>query len=64
MHSIAERIYEIGGFTDPIVVTGGVAEYFPGVLKALSAMTEMDVMAVPEPIAAGALGAALKALEI
>lgn len=63
MHSIAERIFEIGGFAEPLVVTGGVAEYFPGVLKALAGMTEMSVEAVPEPIAAGALGAAIKALE-
>ena len=33
MHSIAERIVEIGGFEDPVVICGGVAEYFPGVLR-------------------------------
>jgi len=63
MHSIAERILEIGGFTEPLIVTGGVAEYFPGVLKALAARTGMSVLAVPEPIFAGALGAALVAWE-
>jgi predicted CoA-substrate-specific enzyme activase len=63
IHSIAERIFEIGGFVEPLVVTGGVAEYFPGVLKALSRRTGMAVAAVPEPILAGALGAALNALE-
>ena len=63
MHSIAERILEIGGFVEPMLVTGGVAEYFPGVLKALSARTGLPVRAVPEPIFAGALGAALLAWE-
>jgi predicted CoA-substrate-specific enzyme activase len=61
--SIAERIFEIGGFAPPVVVTGGVAEYFPGVLRVLSERTGHEVRAVPEPITAGALGAALYALE-
>jgi activator of 2-hydroxyglutaryl-CoA dehydratase len=62
MHSVAERVAEIGGFKEPLRVTGGVAEYFPGVLKALGDMTGLKVEAVPEPITIGALGAALKAL--
>jgi len=62
MHSVAERVAEIGGFVDPLRVTGGVAEYFPGVLQALGDMTGLKVEAVPEPITVGALGAALKAL--
>ncbi len=61
MHSIAERVLEIGGFQDPIVVCGGVAEYFPGVLRALESLTGMTVKAVPEPIFTGALGAAIMA---
>ena len=61
--SIAERVFEIGGFAPPIIVTGGVAEYFPGVLRTLSERTEMEVRAVPEPIMACALGAAITALE-
>jgi predicted CoA-substrate-specific enzyme activase len=61
--SIAERVFEIGGFVAPVLVTGGVAEYFPGVLRALSERTELEVRAVPEPIMACALGAALTALE-
>ncbi len=63
MRSVAERIYEIGGFQDPVKVTGGVAEYFPGVLKSLSEITGLTIEAVPEPIMTGALGAALKAQE-
>lgn len=61
IHSVAERISEIGGFKEPLRVTGGVAEYFPGVLKVLSQLTGMEVEAIPEPIITGALGAALKA---
>lgn len=63
MHSIAERIMEIGGFREPLMVTGGVAEYFPGVIKALESQSGMAVALVPQPLFAGALGAALKALE-
>lgn len=63
MHSVAERIVEIGGFESPLRVTGGVAEYFPGVLKAFAEMTGLEVEAIPEPITAGALGAAMKALQ-
>jgi predicted CoA-substrate-specific enzyme activase len=63
MHSIAERIFEIGEFEEPLVVTGGVPEYFPGVLKILASLTGMSVQAIPEPITAGALGAVHKAME-
>jgi predicted CoA-substrate-specific enzyme activase len=63
IHSIAERVCEIGGFVEPILVTGGVAEFFPGVLKALGERIGMSVQAVPEPISAGALGAAVAAAE-
>lgn len=63
IHSIAERVCEIGGFVEPILVTGGVAEFFPGVLKALGERIGMRVQAVPEPISAGALGAAVAAMD-
>ena len=59
MHSVAERILEIGGFVAPLKVTGGVVEYFPGVITALSGLTGLTVEWIPEPIMAGALGAAL-----
>lgn len=57
--SIAERVAEIGGFDGPIVVSGGVAEYFPGVMRALESLTGRQVTTMPDPIFAGALGAAL-----
>ena len=59
INSIADRVIEIGGITGPVSVTGGVAEYFPGVLSAIAAKTGFQVEAVPQPILAGALGAAL-----
>jgi predicted CoA-substrate-specific enzyme activase len=62
MRSIAERIVEAGPFEPPVVVTGGVAEYFPGVLKGIEEMSGVAVSVAPDPIFAGALGAALKAL--
>ena len=62
IRSVAERVFEIGGFDGPLVITGGVAEYFPGVLKALGEMTGLVPRVVPEPITTGALGAALHAL--
>jgi len=61
MHSIAERILEIGGLAPPLVASGGVVEYFPGVLRALESLTGMRVRTVPDPIFTGALGAALAA---
>ncbi len=59
INSIADRVVEIGRFDGPIFVTGGVAEYFPGVLSAIATKTGNHVEAIPQPILTGALGAAL-----
>jgi activator of 2-hydroxyglutaryl-CoA dehydratase len=61
IRSVAQRVLEIGQLEDPVVITGGVAEYFPGVLKSLAERTKQAPRVVPEPIMAGALGAALRA---
>lgn len=63
LHSVAERVLEIGHLVDPVVVSGGITEYYPGVLAALEAKAGMVMRAVPQPIMCGALGAALLALE-
>lgn len=63
LHSVAERVLEIGHLVDPVVVCGGMAEFFPGVLAALEAKAGMVIKAVPQPIMCGAMGAALLALE-
>jgi predicted CoA-substrate-specific enzyme activase len=63
MYSIAERILEMDRLKGPLLVTGGVCEYFPGVVKALAERSGLPVEIMPEPIMAGALGAALYALD-
>jgi predicted CoA-substrate-specific enzyme activase len=59
MYSVAERILELDRLRSPVVITGGVCEYFPGVVKALAERSGLAVDILPEPIMAGALGAAL-----
>lgn len=61
VRSVAQRVLELGSFTDPVVVSGGVAEYFPGVLRALESLSGLRVTTLPEPIYTGAFGAALAA---
>ena len=63
MYSIAERILEMDCLKGPLMITGGVCEYFPGVVKALAERSGLAVEILPEPIMAGALGAALYALD-
>jgi predicted CoA-substrate-specific enzyme activase len=63
MYSIADRILEMDRLTDPVFITGGVCEYFPGVVKALAERSSLAVEILPEPILAGAFGAALFALD-
>ena len=63
MYSIADRVLEIDRLKGPVMVTGGVCEYFPGVVKALAERSALNVEIVTEPIMAGAFGAALYALD-
>lgn len=63
MYSVADRVLEIDRLRGPVVVSGGVCEYFPGVVKALAERTALQVEVVTEPIMAGAFGAALYALD-
>ncbi len=63
MYSVADRILEMDRLTGPVMIAGGVCEYFPGVVKALAERSGLPVEVVPEPIMVGALGAALYALE-
>jgi predicted CoA-substrate-specific enzyme activase len=63
MYSIADRILEMDRLGSPVMVTGGVCEYFPGVVRALAQRSGCSVEVVPEPIMSGALGAALFALD-
>lgn len=61
MQSIAERVLELGHLEPPVVISGGVPEYFPGVSAALASHVSGPIRTVPEPIQTGALGAALTA---
>lgn len=61
VRSVAERVLELGSFVAPVVVSGGVAEYFPGLLRSLESLSGTRVTTLPEPICTGALGAALAA---
>jgi predicted CoA-substrate-specific enzyme activase len=63
MYSIADRIMEMDRLEGPVTISGGVCEYFPGVVKALGDRSGCPVEIVPEPIMVGALGAALYALD-
>jgi len=63
MQSIAERIFELGDLDEPVVFTGGVPEYFPGVSQGLEQLCGVEVQVSPAPIFTGAAGAALLALE-
>jgi predicted CoA-substrate-specific enzyme activase len=63
MYSIADRIMEMDRLEGPVTVSGGVCEYFPGVVRALHERSGCPVEIVPEPIMVGALGAALYALD-
>lgn len=63
MYSVADRIMEMDRLQGQVLISGGVCEYFPGVVKALAERSGCPVEIVPEPIMAGALGAALYALD-
>jgi (R)-2-hydroxyacyl-CoA dehydratese activating ATPase len=63
MYSVADRVMEMDKLEGPVMITGGVCEYFPGVVKALAERSGLPVEVLPEPIMAGALGAALIALD-
>ncbi len=59
LNSIADRILEIGGFQEPVKVSGGIAEYFPGILTTLAKKLQIQVEAISQPILVGAVGAGL-----
>jgi predicted CoA-substrate-specific enzyme activase len=59
MYSVAERILEVEKLEEPIAVSGGVCELFPGVVDALRRLSGLHIDLTPEPILSGALGAAL-----
>lgn len=63
MYAVADRILEIAAFEGAVRATGGVCEYFPGVVHALAKRMDRPIDVLPAPITSGALGAALFARE-
>jgi (R)-2-hydroxyacyl-CoA dehydratese activating ATPase len=63
MRSVAARATEMDVLDGKVVATGGVVAHHPLVAELLAAATGNPVLIAPEPQLAGALGAALIALE-
>lgn len=63
MRAVALRVFEMGRFAGEVVLTGGVAQYFPIVAEELQQLSGCVVIIPPSPQSAGALGAALYALD-
>lgn len=63
IRAVALRVFEMGRFEGEVVLTGGVAEHFPLVAVELESLSGCTVIIPPHPQIAGALGAALYALE-
>lgn len=61
MRAVALRVFEMGQWSGEIVLTGGVAEYFPVVGRELEKLCGCTVVIPPNPQIVGALGAALYA---
>ncbi|MFQ5737503.1 MAG: acyl-CoA dehydratase activase [Acidobacteriota bacterium] len=62
LRAVALRVFEMGKFSGEVVLTGGVAEYFPVVAEELGKLSGCRVTIPPYPQTAGAIGAALYAL--
>ena len=63
IRAVALRVFEMGRFSGDVVLTGGVAEHFPLVAVELGLLSGCPVIIPPHPQTAGALGAALYALD-
>jgi predicted CoA-substrate-specific enzyme activase len=63
MGSVVARLTEMDVLSGTVVATGGVVAHHPLVVELLAAVTGNPVRIAPEPQLAGALGAALFALE-
>jgi len=61
MRAVALRVFEMGRWSGDIVLTGGVAQYFPIVGRELEHLSGCTVIIPPRPQIVGALGAALYA---
>lgn len=62
-HSVVKRVLEMDTLTDTVVLTGGVIEHNPFLAELIRHHTRCPVRIPPHPQIAGALGAALYALD-
>jgi predicted CoA-substrate-specific enzyme activase len=63
IRAVALRVFEMERFSTEVVLTGGVAQHFPLIAEELEQLSGFTVTIPPQPQMAGALGAALYALE-
>ncbi len=63
LRSVVRRITEMEVLSGRIVATGGVVAHLPTIVELLGAATGVQILTPPEPQLAGAMGAALFALE-
>lgn len=63
IRAVALRIFEMERFTSEVVLTGGVAQHFPLIASEIESLSGVKVTIPPQPQIAGALGAALYALD-
>ncbi|MEW6351689.1 MAG: acyl-CoA dehydratase activase [Thermodesulfobacteriota bacterium] len=61
--SVIKRVLEMDTLTDTVILTGGVIEHHPFLAEMIREHTECQVRIPPHPQIAGALGAALYALD-
>ena len=61
--SVIKRVVEMDSFTEKVAITGGVAAHNPIMIKMIGEYIGREVLVPDHPQYAGALGAALFALE-
>lgn len=61
--SVVDRVMEMIPLADPVLLCGGVVEYFPIVIDIFKTRVSGEVIVPPHPQLTGAYGAALFALE-
>jgi predicted CoA-substrate-specific enzyme activase len=62
--SVVDRVMEMVPMADPVVLCGGVVEYFPVVVEIFKERVDGEVIVPPHPQLTGAFGAALFAREL
>ena len=63
-YSVVKRVLEMELITPPIIMTGGVVEHNPYLVEMIKERTGVEVLVPHHPQLAGAIGAAIFAMEI